>query len=147
MTTSGLAFGIAPPPQVCTHAAPAPPEDVTQRLGDDGTGHLALALASIDEDDWDLFDARALQVALVGRLNQKAVANHVDGIEVEGCESLAAVAFIARRAVAYRKAQHGARHRVADAANDAPAELPVRRGATRHVARADDQIVAPARVD
>src|SRR5439155_24882961 len=101
MTTSGLAFGIAPPPQLRAHAAPAPPEDVAQRLGHDGTGHLALALASVDEDDRDLFDARAPQIALVGCLDQKAVAHHVDGVEVDGRQRLAAVAFIARRAVAY----------------------------------------------
>src|SRR5436305_5027299 len=119
MTTSGLASGMAPPPQLRAHAAPATPEDVAQRLGHDGAGHLALALAPVDEDDRDLFDARTVQIALIGRLDQKAVARDVDGGEVDGGESLAAVAFIARRAVAHGQAQHSARHHVADAANDA----------------------------
>src|ERR671930_848061 len=126
MATSGLAFGMAPPPQLPAHAAPAPPEDVAERLGDDGAGHLALALTPVGEDDGDLCQARTVQIALIGRLDQKAIAHHVDGPEVDRRQRLASVAFIARRAVAHGQAQHGARYHVADAADDAAAERPVR---------------------
>src|SRR2546423_1905535 len=91
------------------HAAPASPEDIAQRLGDDGAGHLTLALTPVGEDDGDLGQARAVQIALIGRLDQKAVAHHVDGPKVDRRQRLAAVAFIAPGAVAHARGHHIAR--------------------------------------
>lgn len=86
-------------------------------------------------------DAEALAIALVGRLDQKPIAHQINALQVQRGQRFAPIALVARRAIAHGQAQNGAGHSIADAADHAPAEPPIRGCAARHIARPHYQII------
>src|SRR5579885_2907488 len=96
-----LAFSVPPPDQLLAHALPASADHVAQGLRDDGARHLALAYAPVDEHNRDLRDAQAVEITLIGRLDQEAITDQVDGVEIDRFERFAPVTFVPGRTVAH----------------------------------------------
>src|SRR4051812_17213419 len=110
------------------------------RFGDHASGQLRRALPALDEGDRHLDDPGARTPRLPRHFHLKRVSVRQDPVERQAPQQLAPPAAEAAGAVADRQPGDRTHVPVRECAEQQPAAGPVAQPATRHVARADDQV-------